>query len=87
MWHGPASLEIPYLYGVYQLLMDFLHGWTSVSLTCTTCCIPCLGKQLAIQEWAGLKNKDGMCSELGCREWWFGSTGEQLYLLNHPVFA
>lgn len=51
MWDGPAFLEIPYLLGVYHLLMDFLHGWISVPLTCTTCCVPCLGKLLAVQEW------------------------------------
>lgn len=86
-WDGPASLEILYLDGVYQLLMDCLHSWTSVPLARTTCCIPCSGRQLAVQEWADWKNKDGMCSELGCWEWWFGSKGEQLYLLNHPVFV
>lgn len=87
MEDGAASHEIPYLYGLYQLLMYFLRGWISVPLVCTTCCIPCLGKQLAVQERADLKNKDGMCSELGWWEWWFGLKGEQLYLLNHPVFA
>lgn len=40
-----------------------------------------------VQEWADLKNKHRMCPELRRWEWWFGSKGEQLWLLNHPMFA
>lgn len=53
MQDGAASLETfyyKYLYGVYQLLMYFVHGWTSAPLACKTCYIPRLGKQLAVQE-------------------------------------